>query len=195
MFDAITNCLAFLFFAAMLILLVVAVALAAVLVGASPHRHEKADLTRVVSNFRLVKPEFHSPAFTHLGGQQQQPGNNKKAFADGTTHSATVDVLGTPLTLHLTPDKRLFSGDYSFEVHGARGIHKIEIDTSRFLTGTIEGHAEAYCNIRVHDDSSLDGHIALAGDRIILEPAHRYFDNEDPGTTIVYRASDLVSSI
>ena len=160
----------------------------ALLAAASTHR-DKADLTRVVSNFRLVKPTFHSPAFTQLG----QHYDDNKAFADGTTHSATVDVHGSPITLHLTPDKRLFSSDRSFEVHDASGVHKIQIDTSRFLTGRVEGHPEAYCNIRVHDDSSLDGHIALAGDRVILEPAHRYFDNEEPGTTVVYRASDLVS--
>jgi hypothetical protein len=42
----------------------------------------------------------------------------------------------------------------------------------------------------IHSDGGLDGHIITQGERFHLEPAHRYFD-DNQGAAILFRTSDL----
>ena len=152
-------------------------ALLLALVGAA-HALHKPDLHRVVTAYDVVRV------------QHSFPGSTRETLAPGARHRTVFVAHNRTFALSMVHNTALFAPDVSFEVHGDGVAHRVDLDTTRFLVGKVEGYDDSLVHVMIHEDLSIDGHISVDGEHFIVEPAHRYFDGRD-GHTLVFKASSL----
>ena len=139
---------------------------------------DKPNLHRVVTKYELVRVRHSFPGSTRL------------RIAPEQEHRINFDARNRSFALTLVPHIKFFHPEISYEFHDHDGMHRTEFDQSRFLVGQVDGELDSDVDILIREDLSIEGTILLNGDHIVLEPAHRYFDNHD-GLTVVYVYSDL----
>ena len=143
---------------------------------ASAQRPAKADLHTVVTRYETFVARHSFPGL-------------KREKITGH-HTVRFEAFQRAFTLDLVPDTGLLTADVAFEVHDGTSSLPVEFDASRFLVGTVSGEPGAHVRLMIHNDLALEGVLRFGGERYMLEPAHKYFD-DSAGRTVAYKISDL----